>query len=84
MQGDVTYVRGRVKKGSATKWERHWLWCVDNGGWRPPHKGPYAAEFSGEHFMPIIEQEAEHVETVDVAVTEASQVPSVEDDDGIY
>ena len=84
MMHDRDYVRARVKSGAATKWEKHWLWCMDHGGWRPFHRGPYAAEFSGEHYMPIEIQEAEHVEVVDVVVPAAAQVPDIADDDGIY
>ena len=82
MKGDREYVRERVSKGEATKWEKHWLWCVDkNGAWAPPHKGPYAREFDGAWVAP---EEVKHVAAVDVAKPPAAAIPSIEDDDGIY
>ena len=39
----------RVKKarGYASKWELHWIWCMDEGGgtYLPPESGPYSELF---------------------------------------
>ena len=40
-------MRAKVAAGHASRWESHWLWCMDeNGGqYIPPEVGPYATEF---------------------------------------
>lgn len=64
MKGARNEVRQRVKSGGATKWEKHWLWCMDHSAelgnkdgrdstGRPnyvhPLKGPFAEEFADDY-----------------------------------
>lgn len=44
---EVRRVGSKVERGDATKYEKHWHWCMTEcaGKWTAPAQGPFAEEF---------------------------------------